>query len=147
VCPASPETLSLSLTCVDKSPLSQTASLKYTAVAVYRAANGELAQGPAEALTIAGGPPPAANPPTNLTLTKNVDGSVTLRWLAPTSGPAVAFYRIYRESTNYTSRYGVTGSGTTVEFTDSDANIVHSYWVTAATSNFSESSFLGPVSG
>jgi len=45
------------------------------------------------------------------------------------------------------SRYGVTSSGTTVTFTDSEAVTSHEYWVTAVNSNLTESSVLGPKSG
>ena len=85
----------------------------------------------------------APNAPTELVATKEADGSVTLKWTAPSGGTAPSFYRIYRGSTNYTSRYG---TSTTTEFTDSEAEGVHDYWVTAAGPNLTESAFLGPVS-
>jgi hypothetical protein len=59
----------------------------------------------------------------------------------------VAFYRIYRGSTDYTSRYDVTPSGETTTYTDTNATVTHTYWVTAASSSLTESPFLGPVSG
>jgi hypothetical protein len=69
---------------------------------------------------------------------------VTLKWSPPSGGAAVAFYRIYRGSEEYTSRFAVVLAGTT-EFTDNEAAMTHSYWVTAVNANLTESPFLGPV--
>lgn len=158
-CPASSATLSLALTCIDfNPPLPTAANLKYEVVALYRKANPEgtalseeVSEGPAGSFTVTGGEPLPAGPNVPegpLTLVKNADGSVTLKWSVPKAGGAtVSFYRIYRGSTNYTSRYDVTASGTTTEYTDTDATVTHTYWVTAVSSNLTESPFLGPVSG
>jgi hypothetical protein len=157
-CPKEKTELSLALTCIDFAPPVPTAAnLTYKVVALYRKAGtkeGEalsetVSEGPAASFTVAGGEPPPVGPnaPETLKLEKNADGSVTLTWSAPKSGPAVAFYRIYRESTNYTSRFAVSGSGTTTTYLDTDATEQHSYWVTAVNSNLTESPFLGPVKG
>jgi type II secretory pathway pseudopilin PulG len=144
------------VTCIDFKPPATTApNLTYEVMALYRKAEGEalskeVSQGPPGTLTLAGGepPPPGPNVPEGpLTLVRNSNGSVTLNWSAPKSGgPAVSFYRIYRESTNYTSRYDVAPEGTTT-YTDTNAATTHSYWVTAVRSSLTESPFLGPVSG
>jgi type II secretory pathway pseudopilin PulG len=150
VCPSSPSTLSLAVSCIDfNPPATSSSNLTYTAVALYRDVNGVVQQGPAGSLTLTGGatPPPGPKAPTVLNLTKNADGSVTLNWTAPASGPTVTFYRIYRGSTDYTSRYDVTATGTTTTYTDTDAVGAHSYWVTAVNANLTESPFLGPVTG
>jgi len=157
VCPGNLATLSLALTCIDFNPPSPTAAnLTYTVVALYRKAEGEalsteISESPAASFTVAGGePPPAAPnvPEGPLTLVHNADGSITLSWSAPKAGgTAVLFYRIYRGSTDYTSRYDVTPSGSTVTYIDTDAVVAHSYWVTAVSSNLTESAFLGPVTG
>jgi Tfp pilus assembly protein PilV len=152
VCPASEVTLSLAVSCIDFHPPEPTASnLAYSVVALYRKAEGEALSkvefpGTVATFTLVGGPPPAPQPPTSLKVTKNAEGSVTLKWSAPSSGVAVSFYRIYRGSTDYTGRYGVAPAGTT-EFTDADAVTTHSYWVTAVSANMTESPFLGPESG
>jgi hypothetical protein len=159
-CPASPATLSTALTCIDFSPPKPTdTNLTYEVAALYRKANpageglsSEVSESPAGSFTLAGGNPPPAGPNEPggpLTLVPNpTDGSVKLSWSAPTGGTAVAFYRIYRGSTNYTSRYDVTGSGTTTTYTDTDTvSGAHSYWVTAVSSNLTESKALGPVTG
>jgi prepilin-type N-terminal cleavage/methylation domain-containing protein len=148
ICPASPSTLSIALSCFDKNPPApNSANLTYTAVALYRDASGAIRQGPPGAFTVIGGPPAAPNPAQKLELKKNADGSVTLTWEKPSSGPEVVFYRIYRGSQNYTSRYDVTASGTTTTYTDTDAEVTHSYWITAVDANLTESSFLGSVTG
>ncbi len=46
--------------------------------------------------------------PTGLTVTPNADGTRTLTWTAPTGTPEAAFYRIYRDGQNYTSRVDTT---------------------------------------
>lgn len=154
VCPEQEATLSLALTCLDlnpPSPNAEAAQRTYSVVALYHKAAGEklseaVSQGPAGTFTLTGGPPAGPNEPIGpLTATKNADGSVTLKWSAPSGGPAVVFYRIYRGSTNYTSRYDVTSSGLTTEYTDTDAATEHSYWVTAVSSTLTESPPLGPV--
>jgi type II secretory pathway pseudopilin PulG len=149
VCPENLVTLSVATTCIDTNPPlpSSAASFTYAASALYRNAKGELKEGPAGSFAVVGGPPAAPNPPTGLTLTKNADGSVTLKWAVPVGGPAVIFYRVYRESTNKTGRYDVTPSGASTSYTDTDAVVSHSYWITAVDANLTESSFLGPVTG
>jgi prepilin-type N-terminal cleavage/methylation domain-containing protein len=157
VCPSSTTELSLAVTCTDftvKTAEPQP-SAAYTIVALYRsvAANGEtlsseqISEGPPESFTAVGGQPPPAgpNPPEKLNLVKNPDGSVTLSWSPPKLGAGeVSFYRIYRGSTNYASRYDVTGATT---YTDTDATEEHSYWVTAVNSKLTESAPLGFVKG
>jgi Tfp pilus assembly protein PilV len=145
VCPSSATTLSLSLSCIDFSPLSTSSALTYTAYAIYRNFKGELAEGAGAAFTIVAGPPAAPNAPKLLEAKKEEDGSVRLKWTAPESGgPAVTFYRVYRGSKNYTSRYAVVTAGTN-EYSDTSATSSHEYWVTAVDANLTESAFLGPV--
>jgi type II secretory pathway pseudopilin PulG len=155
VCPEKESTLSHALSCIDFNPPAATAkNLTYTVVALYRKAESELlsekiSEGPASSFAITGGEPPPAGPSVPvgpLTLVTNADGSVTLTWSPPKGGPAVSFYRIYRGGTNYSERYDVT-AGAVTTYTDSDAAVVHSYWVTAVGSNLTESPFLGPVTG
>jgi Tfp pilus assembly protein PilV len=148
VCPENLVTLSVATSCIDTAPpLPNAANLTYAASAVYRNAKGELKEGPAGSFTVVGGPPAAPNPPSGLTLTKNADGSVTLKWAVPVGGPAIVFYRIYRESTNNSGRYDVTPSGASTSYNDTDAVVSHSYWITAVDANLTESSFVGPVTG
>jgi Tfp pilus assembly protein PilV len=157
-CPLPAATVSLSVKCIDFNPPKGNASnLTYEVVALYRKAGtkaGEplsetVSEGVAATFAVAGGEPLPAGPnaPGTLKLEKNADGSVTLSWPAVKSGPEVAFFRIYRGSTDYTSRYDVTGSGTTTSYNDTDATEEHSYWVTAVSKNLTESPFLGPVKG
>jgi len=55
VCPGSPSTLSLELSCIDFSPPEMTASnLTYSVVALYRNASGAVAEGPATKFTLVG---------------------------------------------------------------------------------------------
>ncbi len=146
VCPTG-ETLSASLTCVDFNPPKASAGAAertYSVTALYRNASGIVSEGPATKYTLPSATT-APNAPAKLELKKNADGSVTLTWPAPPSGgPAVAFYRVYRGSQAYTSRYGTT---TATTFTDSDAAEAHKYWVTAVDENLTESEFVGPVEG
>jgi hypothetical protein len=144
VCPESLTTLSVSLSCIDFHPPKPTAeNLTYKVSAVYRNAAGELAEGPAGTLTLTNGEAPA--PPASVTLKENENGSVTLNWTASKS--PVAFYRIYRGSTDYTSRYDLTSSGAVTTYTDNEHVETQSYWVTAVNSNLTESEPVGPVTG
>jgi type II secretory pathway pseudopilin PulG len=145
ICPEGLEVLSTTTSCIDFTLLAEKPSERaYTVVALYRDAGEEVQQSPPGAITIKRASSTAPNAPTNLTLTKNADGSVSLKWEAPKSGAAPSFYRVYRGSKDYTSRYGET---TSIEFKDTDATTTHEYWVTAAGSSLTESTFLGPVSG
>jgi hypothetical protein len=147
VCPSEATTLSLALSCVDLNPLSTSSALKYTAYALYRNALGEVAQSAAASFTIVAGPPAGPNAPQVLKAKKEADGSVQLQWKAPASGgPTVTFYRVYRGSTNYTSRYAVVAAGASEpSYSDTNATTEHEYWVTAVDANLTESAFLGPV--
>jgi hypothetical protein len=145
ICPESLEALSTTTSCIDFSLLAEKPSERaYTIVALYRNAGEEVQQSSPGTITIKRATSTAPNPPTNLVLTENADGSVTLKWKAPTSGTTPSFYRVYRGSKEYTSRYGET---TSTEFKDTDATTTHEYWVTAAGSSLTESMFLGPVNG
>lgn len=145
ICPESLEALSTTTSCIDFSLLSEKPSERaYSVVALYRDANEEVQQSLPGTITIKRATSTAPNPPTNLILTENADGSVTLKWEAPKSGTTPSFYRIYRGSTNYTGRYGET---TSTEFKDTDATTAHEYWVAADSSTLTESTLLGPVTG
>lgn len=143
VCPESNETLSTATSCIDFNAAS-TSERSYTISALYRNAENAVEEGPAHSIALTRAASTAPNPPTELVLTKNADGSVTLKWTAPSGGTAPSFYRVYRGSKNYTSRYAET---TATEYIDSEGSSTHEYWVTAVSSTLTESSFLGPVIG
>lgn len=150
-CPGAEGELSVALSCIDgvgsvSPPEPAAANLTFHVNALYRNAEGKVKEGSTGSLKIEGGPPPAPNAPTSLSATKNEDGSVTLKWTLPSGGPAVKFFRIYRGSMDYTSRYGVSESGSSTSFKDESATGVHQYWITAVSANLTESAFLGPVS-
>jgi prepilin-type N-terminal cleavage/methylation domain-containing protein len=139
-CPGSLETLSIALSCIDFSTPRPT-DPEYSIAALYRDKEGHVQEGPASSFTVATGPAPKAP---ELKANKQPDGSVKLEWTEPSGGPEVLFYRIYRGSTDYTGRYDTapTGApGATVAYTDNDAVVAHTYWVTAVTSTLTESSF------
>jgi hypothetical protein len=143
VCPENLATLSLAVSCIDLNlpPKATESNRTYSVAALYRKAEGEVlsttvSEGKAATFTVEKGAPLGPTLTGTLSATKNADGSVTLKWPAPSGVPTV-FYRIYRGSTDYTSRYGVSA---TTEFTDTDATVAHIYWVTAVSSKLAESS-------
>lgn len=145
ICPESAELLSTATSCIDFSlAATKPSEHSYSVAALYLDENEKAQESHAGNITIKRAESTAPNVPTNLVITKNADGSVTLKWNAPSGGAPVSFYRIYRGSKEYTSRYGET---TSTEYKDTDASTTHEYWVTAAGPNLTESAFLGPVSG
>jgi type II secretory pathway pseudopilin PulG len=154
VCPKEAATLSLQVTCIDflespKSPSLLSFNLTYSVVALYRPAEAEalskttISQGPAGTRALSK-TPLAPGEMTKLDAKKNTEGAVVLRWPEPV-GVAPAFYRIYRGSANYTSRYAIV-SPATREFTDTDTEVEHEYWVTAVSESMTETSPpFGPV--
>jgi Tfp pilus assembly protein PilV len=77
-------------------------------------------------------------PPTGLTATQTADG-LKLNWQAPASGPAPAFYRIYRDGYDYANRYDRTSDNSTA-YVDPDRDLgSHSYYVTSVTDRLAES--------
>jgi type II secretory pathway pseudopilin PulG len=147
VCPTTEAILSTALSCIQFENLPPLASPgTYSAAALYRDENEVVQEGTPGTLALVGGPPPAPNPPREVfKLEKTVEGSVLLKWEKPVeSGEPVIFYRIYRGSTDYTSRYEVS---TSASLTDADAITEHCYWVTAVDANLTESTFLGPKCG
>jgi type II secretory pathway pseudopilin PulG len=145
VCPESQAVLSTALSCIDFHPPGLgLLNVTYSVFALYRNAGGAVTLGPPGKVTLQGGLLSAPGAPTGLELEKTAEGSVVLKWTAPASGPPVAFYRIYRGSTEYTGRYG---DSATTTFTDTDAATAHGYWVTAVGATLRESAFLGPASG
>ncbi|HEX4188678.1 MAG TPA: hypothetical protein VHY83_12340 [Solirubrobacteraceae bacterium] len=146
VCPSSSETLSRQTSCIDfltaaHAPKVTDANLTYTAVALYRPAEGEtvgkaIAQGVVASKALSKTPlaPPEL---TLLEAEKSAEGPVTLKWTQPSGGATVAFYRVYRGSRNYTERYA-TVSAASKEFTDTNAELTHQYWVTAVSESMTE---------
>lgn len=78
------------------------------------------------------------SPPTGLSLTQTSDGT-QLTWVAPASGPAPAFYRIYRDGYNHANRYDTSGDSSTV-YVDPDREPgSHTYYVTSVSATLGES--------
>ena len=140
-CPESEAMLSLALTCTDFGGPKK-AEATYEIAALYRNAEGQVVEGAKATAKLPWPMPVAPNKPEPVEAIKNEDGSVTLTW-PKISG--AAFYRIYRESTNYASRYDVAPGSENPSYTDTDATVAHSYWVTAVNSNMHESAPVGPV--
>jgi hypothetical protein len=149
ICPAESEALSTATSCIDFATKSSESQRAYTVVALYIDESGKVKEGPAGSKTIERTASTAPNAPGVLVATKNADGSVTLKWKPSAGGTTpVSFYRIYRGSKEYTSRYGTSSAECPKEecsFTDADAATTHEYWVTAVSSNLVESTFLGPA--
>ena len=145
-CPSSTATLSLVTSCIDFAPPAyNAANLTYSVYALYRDAAGAVQQGTAASYTIAATPSPP-NAPTGLTATAQSNGTVLLSWSAPSGGTPVAFYRIYRDGTNYTNRYDFTGGPTPTTYIDTQAfNSIHNYYVTAVSATLAESAMAGPA--
>lgn len=102
-------------------------------------------------LAIAAPPPPAS-----LTVSPQPDGTAVLSWPIVAGGATPAsFYRIYRDGSNYGSRYDTVDAATcsnTCTYTDKQRNGSHSYSVTSVGgttpgSNMSESTMTGSVNG
>jgi hypothetical protein len=147
VCPATEAILSTALSCIQFENLPPLASPgTYSAAALYRDASEVVREGTPGALALVGPPAAAPKQPREVfKLEKTVEGSVLLKWEKPLEeGEPVIFYRIYRGSTDYTSRYEVS---TTTNLTDADAITEHCYWITAVDANLTESTFLGPKCG
>jgi hypothetical protein len=141
VCPSNLETLSLSTNCTDfELPVQKPGTREYAVSALYRNQAEVVLEGPAARVTATQAASVAPNPPTNLEAEKQPDGSVKLTWTAP-SGETPAFYRIYRGSTEGSSRYAVASA---TSYTDTGAEQKHKYWVTAVGAHLTESSFAGP---
>jgi prepilin-type N-terminal cleavage/methylation domain-containing protein len=140
ICPAILETLRTATSCTDFTFSNKPSTRAYSVVALYRNATEEVTESPPGKYTISERTPP--KPPTSLLAITNSDGSVTLKWTAPTSGTTPSFYRIYRGSKEYTSRYGTTLASeceAECSFTDSEPEATNEYWVTAVSPNLVES--------
>jgi hypothetical protein len=86
---------------------------------------------------------PAPNPPTNVTASASSSGGTRISWSAPAAGgaAAVAFYRLYRSSSNVGDRFDRTGDQTTTVLDDPSKAFGSGtqYWVTAVSANLAES--------
>jgi hypothetical protein len=145
-CPESAATLSTATTCTDFQPPEPSAgNPTYTVTALYRNAKNEVTEGTPATITIAGNPLPSPpNSPRNLLLTHNAEGAPVLTWEAPSGGEPVIFYRIYRSSKEYGSRWDTSSE---TKYVDPESTGSHEYWVTAVDANLTESAPLGPVTG
>jgi Tfp pilus assembly protein PilV len=115
----------------------------YSIAALYRKANGVVEEGKKASFTLSS-TPETPSAPTGLSLARS-GSTVTLTWSQPSTGEP-AFYRIYRGSKNYTSRYD-TASGNNPSYTDTEATGTHTYWVTAVSKTLTESEFFEEKSG
>jgi Tfp pilus assembly protein PilV len=142
VCPGTEETLSLAVSCFNFNVPVNVTERTYSVAALYRNSSGAVTEGPAANVTVTRAGSVAPSPPTPLKVVERSEenGTVKLEW--PSSAGA-SFYRIYRGSKNYTSRYDVTTSTT---YIDAHAPANAEYWVTAVSPNLTESAAVGPVS-
>lgn len=139
VCPENLETLSVATSCIDFAPVEGT----YTVVALYRnASENKVTESKNVALEpVTHAESTAPELPATLVAEMKSNGSVTLKW---TASSGASFYRIYRGSQEYTSRYGET---TETVFTDTEASTTHEYWVTAVGPHLTESKFSNEATG
>lgn len=146
VCPGSLTVRALTPSCIDLSPpLPSSTNLTYSVVALYRDSQGAVQEGAAGTFALAPTVSPP-NAPSMLTATAQADGTVALSWSAPSGGAPVAFYRIYKDGTDYTKRYDYTGAATPTTYLDASAFAsVHNYYVTAVNATLAESPILGPA--
>jgi prepilin-type N-terminal cleavage/methylation domain-containing protein len=149
VCPLA--TQQLDTLCVDQTPAATWPQL-YTVYAYDKDPSGALRKGDAsDQLRVdQTDQPPYA--PTNLTATRNADGSATLTWKRPSpedpdAGDSVAFYRVYRDGQSLGDRYARWfNPNSSVTWQDTaTAGTTHTYWVTAVDQHYAESLYLGPV--
>jgi hypothetical protein len=155
VCPENLETLSTATSCTYFGTGGKPAEGTYKVAALYRNASKDEVTPSSHVATISVTKSTPPGEPTGLLSIINAEGAVILKWTAPTTSTAPAFYRIYRGSKEYTSRYGTTLSSecktesgsTACSFTDTEPEGTHEYWVTAVSANLVESKFAGPVSG
>jgi hypothetical protein len=142
-------------TCIDLNPGSTTSNLAYTVKALYYDANNNLQEGTGKTVSMTSGAPTAPNPPTFPSVSTLSDGTATVTWTPPALGPAVSFYRIYRDGQSYIDRYDtVPASSCSVTCTYHDVNRSepHGYYITAVGgttpgSNMAESSIVSAGSG
>ena len=94
------------------------------------------------------------HPPTDLTVSRAADGSVTLTWRRPSpedpdAGDRVEFYRVYRDGKELANRYARWfDDAATVTWRDlATGGSTHTYWVRAVDERYAESDLLGPVIG
>lgn len=145
--------------CIDLSPTGvnalNPANRTYTVKALYYDANNNLQEGTTTSVTLAQGTPSSPPTPASLTVTTQSDGSAILTWPVPSGGTPVSFYRIYRDGSNYTSRYDTllaSSCSSTCTYHDTARVDPHSYYVTAVGgttpgADMGESAAVGPVSG
>jgi hypothetical protein len=129
----------------------------YKIVALYYDANNVLQEGTARNVTLDKGTPspPPQVPSVSLTAVTQPDNTAIITWTPPTGGTTVSFYRIYRDGSDYTSRYDtVPASSCSATCTYHDTNRLspHDYYISAVGgttpgSNMAESAQTGPVNG
>jgi hypothetical protein len=135
--------------CRDTAPLNGVLDYAIRAVDLDEAGDESLGGDLAYATVNPSNQPPA--PPSGLAA-ERTDDVVTLDWNAPPppgdpdAGDEIAYYRIYRDGTDYSDRYDRTGSGDDLEFSDNDTGgETHQYWVSAVDTQLGESVLIGPV--
>jgi type II secretory pathway pseudopilin PulG len=142
-------TLSRSTACTDLS-LPATDDYEYFGRAFDRNPSGGLRAGDASAwiteIPMANATPAS---PTNVAAVRS-GGQVTITWQASPGDPedgAVSYYRIFRDGKAIDDRIGITTTGSTLTFVDTDPGTeLHTYYVSAGDSKNGESDAAGGVS-
>lgn len=156
VCPA-PATGSLlsptTTSCADFA--AESGEQTYSLVAVDRDQGNALRVGDARTRVVEAAGTQPNGPP--VLAVEPLSGLPRLTWTVPLAGGIpllggqplledVAFYRIYRDGTDYEDRYDRTSGGLITSYTDTDPGTgTHSYWVTAVDDDLNESDPVGPV--
>ncbi|MDX6689498.1 MAG: hypothetical protein QOG15_955 [Solirubrobacteraceae bacterium] len=131
--------------CADFSP--KPGVQTYYIVALDNDTNGNPREGDTRILTV-GSPGARPAPPQGPLTVSTINNVPRLTWNAPATG-SVAFYRIYRDGTRFSSSNNDrldTALGSATAFVDSTpGSTAHDYSVTAVDSNYNESDPIGPV--
>jgi prepilin-type N-terminal cleavage/methylation domain-containing protein len=138
-------------TCIDSSPPARTGQpLEYWVVAIDNDPQGARREGAPSTRVDVNAPNTPPNPPSDLVLAQDADGSLVLRWtpaaVADPDGDPLDSYTIYRDGTAISDRYdSVLPTETSLVL--HDAGSTHSYWISVMDQRLSESTLVGPVTG
>ncbi len=120
---------------------------QYYVRAIDRDSSGNARLGDPSPLVTIPGADTSPNPPPTIVAAKSGTNTV-LSWTAasdPDAGDSIAFYRIYRDGTNFlTDVYDRTSGGSNLSYTDNNTGgDVHTYYVVAVDRSYQESRPFG----
>jgi len=138
--------------CIDPAPPARNPhALDYWVVALDHDPQDQRREGVPSTRVDVNAPNSPPNPPSELVLAQEADGTQVLHWtpaaVGDPDGDALDSYVIYRDGTAISNRYDSVGPTETSVVLHDTGSVIHDYWISVQDERLAESTLVGPVTG